>query len=58
MFLKSGSGHVGASCPYCGDFLEFEEQEVHGSDIVEVWKCPGCGRRFEVVYKPVEWREI
>mgnify|MGYP000088293173 CR=1 FL=1 len=55
---KSGSGHVGASCPYCGDFLEFEEQEVHGPDIVEVWKCPGCGRKFEVVYKPVEWREI
>jgi len=54
--MKSGKGSL-SSCPYCEEFLEFKDRKVRGSEIIETYICPICGRRFEVVFRPVEWRE-
>jgi len=57
--LGKKSGRDGlSSCPYCEEFLEFVEMVADSSRILEIYKCPACGRKFLVRFTAEEWTEI
>jgi len=54
---KSGKGDL-SSCPYCGEKLEFDEQEYHHGNIIEWVVCPSCGRTFSIRFTAEDWEEV
>jgi len=55
---KSGEGGL-SLCPYCEyEMLDFQEQEVIGTEIYEIYRCQKCKRQYQIRFTPDDWKEI
>lgn len=37
-------------CPFCGEMIEYVDNEINPSNLIAYWNCPHCGATGEEVY--------
>jgi len=55
--LEEGLNSI-SFCPNCGEWLEFIKEELGIKEHHETYECSGCGRRYEITFRPVSLKEV